>query len=103
MPLYRRLAHRGFSNYPFKKESIVINLREIESSFSNGDVVDLAALIAKGLAKGSLPVKILGDGDLTKKLSFKVGSKGCGIVAVSVSAKDKIEKAGGSVAVSADA
>jgi len=103
MPLYRRLAHRGFSNYPFKKETVVINLREIESKFVDGDTVDMAALIKNGLAKGSLPVKILGNGDITKKLSFKVEGKGAGIVAVSASAKEKIEKAGGSVAVSADA
>jgi large subunit ribosomal protein L15 len=103
MPLYRRLAHRGFSNYPFKKEYLVINLREIETHFSDGETVDLASLIGKGLAKGSLPVKILGDGDVTKKLIFKLEAKGRGLVAISASAKEKIEKAGGSVAVSADA
>lgn len=103
MPLYRRLAHRGFSNFPFKKEYVVINLREIENHYVDGETVDLASLIAKGIAKGSLPVKILGDGDLTKKLNFKVEAKGRGVSAISASAKEKIEKAGGSVAVSADA
>lgn len=103
MPLYRRLAHRGFSNYPFKKEWLVINLREIETHYADGETVDMASLVKKGLAKGSLPVKILGDGDITKKLSFKVEAKGAGLAAISASAKEKIEKAGGSVAVSADA
>jgi len=103
MPLYRRLAHRGFSNYPFKKGVVVINLDELEKHFSNGDVVDLAALIQKGLVKGSLPVKLLGDGELTKKITVKVEAKDRGVCAVSASAKAKIEKAGGSVAVSADA
>jgi len=103
MPLYRRLAHRGFSNYPFKKEYLVVNLRQIENHYNDGETVDLASLISKGLAKGSLPVKILGDGDLIKKLNFKVEAKGRGISEISASAKEKIEKAGGSVAVSADA
>ncbi|MFA6506399.1 MAG: 50S ribosomal protein L15 [Treponemataceae bacterium] len=103
MPLYRRLAHRGFSNFPFKKECLVINLCEIEIHFENGETVEMASLVKKGLAKGVLPVKILGDGDLTKKLSFKVETKGRGLIAISASAKEKIEKAGGSIAVSADA
>jgi large subunit ribosomal protein L15 len=90
MPLYRRLAHRGFSNYPFRKEYQTVNLSEIEKAFGASDTVDAAALIQKGLVKKSLPVKILGNGDLSKKLSFKVA-------AVSASAKEKIEKAGGEV------
>jgi large subunit ribosomal protein L15 len=90
MPLYRRLAHRGFSNYPFRKEYQTVNLSDIEKSFAASDTVDTAALIKKGLVKKTLPVKILGNGDLTKKLSFKVA-------AVSASAKEKIEKAGGEV------
>ncbi|MDR1239090.1 MAG: 50S ribosomal protein L15 [Treponema sp.] len=93
MPLYRRLAHRGFSNYPFRKEYQTVNLSAIEKAFAASDTVDAAALIKKGLVKKSLPVKILGNGELTKKLSFKVA-------AVSASAKEKIEKAGGEVSVS---
>jgi large subunit ribosomal protein L15 len=107
MPLFRRLAHRGFSNYPFKKEFQVVNLGEIEKRFENGETVDTVTLIQKGLVKGSLrdgavkrlaaPVKVLGDGDFTKKLNFKVGS-------LSSSAIEKIEKAGGTIAAaSADA
>ncbi len=96
MPLYRRLAHRGFSNYPFKKTFQVVNLGEVQKRFNDGDTVDLAALIQKGLVKGVLPVKILGDGEFTKKLMFKVD-------AISAPAKESIEKAGGSVAASVDA
>ncbi|GAB1483467.1 50S ribosomal protein L15 [Treponema sp.] len=96
MPLYRRLAHRGFSNYPFRKDFQIVNLGEINKRYADGDTVDTATLIQKGLVKGSMPVKILGNGEFAKKLSFKVDK-------VSASAKEKIEKAGGSVAVSADA
>jgi large subunit ribosomal protein L15 len=90
MPLFRRLAHRGFSNYPVRKIFQVVNLGEIEKRFSDGETVDPASLILKGLAKGNVPVKILGDGEFTKKLSFKVA-------ALSTSAKEKILKAGGAV------
>jgi large subunit ribosomal protein L15 len=92
MPLYRRLAQRGFSNYPFKKEYQVVNLSEIEKRFEDGETVDPASLIRKGLAKGPVPVKILGNGDLTKKLNVQVE-------ALSLSAREKIEKAGGTAAV----
>ncbi|AEF85481.1 ribosomal protein L15 [Treponema primitia ZAS-2] len=90
MPLFRRLAHRGFSNYPFRKIFQVVNLGEIEKRFENGETVDPGSLIIKGLAKGNVPVKILGDGEFTKKLNFKVA-------ALSASAKEKILKAGGTV------
>ena len=92
MPLYRRLAHRGFSNYPFKKEWQIVNLGEIETRYEDSQTVDLASLKKKGLVKGLAPVKILAVGDFSKKLIFKVA-------AVSASAKEKIEKAGGEVTV----
>jgi large subunit ribosomal protein L15 len=97
MPLYRRLAQRGFSNYPFKKEYQIVNLSEIEKRYNDGETVDEFSLFNKGLIKGrnkngsftgDLPVKILASGDLTKKLIFKVGF-------ASSSAKEKIEKSGG--------
>jgi large subunit ribosomal protein L15 len=101
MPLYRRLAQRGFSNYPFKKTFQVVNLGEIEKRYEDGGTVNTVTLIQKGLAKGTLkggvlkrlpaPVKILGNGEFTKKLTFNIGS-------MSNSAKEKIEKAGGTVA-----
>jgi large subunit ribosomal protein L15 len=90
MPLYRRLAQRGFSNYPFKKEFQVVNLAEIDKRYIDGETVDAASLYGKGLIKGPVPVKILGNGELGKKLTVK-------ITAISASAKEKIEKAGGTV------
>ncbi len=96
MPLYRRLAHRGFSNYPFKKEYQVVNLGEINKVYADGDSVTIESLREKGLVKGTMDVKILGDGEFSKKLSFQVEK-------ISKSAIGKIEKAGGSVAVSANA
>jgi large subunit ribosomal protein L15 len=90
MPLYRRLAHRGFSNHPFKKEWQIVNLDEIEKRFEVSETVNPAALLEKGLIKGAAPVKVLGNGKLSKKLSFRVG-------AVSASAKEKIEKVGGDI------
>jgi large subunit ribosomal protein L15 len=89
MPLYRRLAQRGFSNYPFKKVYQVVNLGEIEKRFADGETVSTASLIQKGLVKSAVPVKILADGEFTKKLVFKMG-------AISASAKEKITQAGGS-------
>ena len=49
MPLYRRIAHRGFSNYPFKKEYEVVNVAFLEEKFSAGDTVNKESLAAKGL------------------------------------------------------
>lgn len=92
MPLYRRLAHRGFSNYPFKKEWQIVNLEEINKRYVAAETVDMESLHRKGLIKGNAPVKILARGELSGSLVFKVA-------AVSASAKEKIEKAGGSVAV----
>jgi large subunit ribosomal protein L15 len=94
MPLYRRLAHRGFSNYPFKKVYEVVNLGEIQNHFNDGETVNNVSLIEKGLVKKAALIKILSDGEFTKKLNFSVD-------AVSAAAKEKIEKAGGTVVVSA--
>jgi len=104
MPLYRRLAHRGFSNYPFKKSFQIVNLSEIDKRYNDGEAVDEMSLYNKGLIKGkkkgetftaASPVKILANGDLTKKLVFKVQ-------AISGSAKEKIQKAGGELAANAE-
>ena len=96
MPLYRRIAKRGFSNYPFRKEYEVINLGELEIRYENGETVNRESLILKGLVKKvSAMVKILGDGDFSKKLTVDVEK-------VSASAKAKIEKAGGTVVQAAE-
>jgi large subunit ribosomal protein L15 len=94
MPLYRRLAHRGFSNYPFKKVYEVINLGDIQNHYNDGETVNNVSLIEKGLVKKAALIKVLSDGEFTKKLNFSVD-------AVSAAAKDKIENAGGTVVVSA--
>ena len=96
MPLYRRLAHRGFSNFPFKTVYQIVNVCEIEKHFEDDAVVDTASLKAAGLVKGRAPrVKILGNGLLTKKIN-------CKVAALSASAKEKIVKAGGTVKGAAD-
>ena len=91
MPLYRRVAKKGFSNYPFKKEFYVVNLAMLETKYSDGETVNKESLMRKGLLrKGSLYVKVLGTGDITKKLTVDVDR-------ISASAKEKIEKAGGTI------
>lgn len=88
MPLQRRVPKRGFNNI-FAKEIVAVNVSALEKAFNNGDVVDVAALKNAGLIKKELDgVKILGNGELTKKLTVKVN-------AYSETAKQKIEAAGG--------
>ena len=92
MPLYRRIAHKGFSNYPFKKEYVCINVEQLDAKYNDGETVNKESLVAKGFisSKKTALVKILGNGDVKKKLTVEVDK-------VSESAKAKIEKAGGSV------
>jgi len=91
MPLYRRVASRGFSNHPFKTRYVVINLSSLERVYGDGETVNFDTLHQKGLVKRSETlVKILGDGEIKKKLHVA-------IEAISASAKIKIEKAGGRV------
>jgi large subunit ribosomal protein L15 len=90
VPLYRKLPKRGFSNFKFRTEYGIVNLRDIERV--KGDVVDRDALVAAGLIRSSdVLVKVLGDGDISRALTVKVDK-------CSASAREKIEKAGGSVA-----
>jgi len=91
MPLFRKVAQRGFSNYPFKKEYEIVNLDTLNSFFENGDTVTIEALAKKRLVSGSnVLIKILGRGEISKKLTIDIEK-------VSASAREKIEKAGGSV------
>ncbi|MDD6276122.1 MAG: 50S ribosomal protein L15 [Clostridia bacterium] len=88
MPLQRRLPKRGFNNI-FRKEIVAVNVSSLEAKFDNGAVVDVNALANAGLVKNSFDgVKILGNGELSKKLTVKAN-------AFSESAKQKIEAAGG--------
>ena len=85
--MYRRLPKRGFNNI-FAKHYVSINVEEL-NKFEDGAEVTNEALIEKGIIKKTLDgVKILGRGELTKKLNVKVAK-------YSESAKEKIEKAGG--------
>ncbi|MBX3355583.1 MAG: 50S ribosomal protein L15 [Phycisphaeraceae bacterium] len=88
-PIMRRFPKRGFSNSGFRSEYWVINLREIEKHFDAGASVDQQALVAKGLVPSmELPLKVLGEGELTKKLTVHAAR-------FSATAKAKIEKVGG--------
>jgi large subunit ribosomal protein L15 len=90
MPLFRRIARRGFSNYPFKKEFQVVNITDL-NRFADGQTVTPESLAALGLArKKGVPVKILGNGELTKKLTVDG-------IRVSATAREKIAAVGGNV------
>ncbi|MDR1931366.1 MAG: 50S ribosomal protein L15 [Spirochaetales bacterium] len=91
MPLYRRIARRGFSNYPFKIVNVAVNLDIIEKKYADGETVNLETLREKGvIKKRDNHVKILARGEFTKKLTFSACS-------LSAATKEKIQKAGGSV------
>ena len=91
MPLYRRIPKRGFTNRN-TKEIVTVNLDKLER-FEDGATVDVSALIEAGIVKNPRDgVKILGNGELTKKLNVKVN-------AYSASAKEKIEALGGTAEV----
>lgn len=93
MPLFRRVPKRGFSNAPFRKEFVVVNLKAIDARFADGAQVTPAALAAHGLIpSASVAVKVLGTGQTTKKLTVTAS-------AFSQSAQEKITKAGGTVTV----
>ncbi len=95
MPIYRRVPKRGFTNARFRVDYTVVNVETL-NAFDDGAVVELAAILAHGLASQTAPLlKILGDGELKKKLTVRAQK-------FSASAKAKIEAAGGS-AVTIDA
>lgn len=90
-PLARRLPKLpGFKNFN-RTTYVPVNVSRLEKKFSDGDTVDIDSLVAKGIIKNKkTAVKVLGDGEITKKLTVKVDK-------VSASAKKKIEAAGGKV------
>jgi len=89
MPLVRRIPKRGFTNR-FRVEFQVVNLRDLERVFGEGDTVSPETLVDKGLIrKGQQPVKVLAAGELTKKLTVKAHK-------FSNAAQASIEKIGGS-------
>jgi len=89
MPLFRRLPKRGFNNNYFRNNFAIVNVSDLELHFDSGATIDITALIAKGLVRDEkLPVKILGDGELTKKFTITAGK-------FTKQAAEKIKKAGG--------
>ena len=88
LPLYRKLPKRGFKNFLFKKNYAVINV-EVLNKFNDGDVVDNVALFKAGIIDTvKTPVKVLGEGEVTKNITVQAQ-------VFSASAKEKIEAAGG--------
>ena len=88
LPLYRKLPKRGFNNSRFGNAYAVINVKSL-NKFNDGDVVDAAALLSAGIINNIFDgVKVLGEGELTKKLTVKAA-------VFSASAKEKIEAVGG--------
>ena len=87
LPLYRKVPKRGFNN-KFAVNYAIINVADL-NRFNDGDVVDMEALMAKKIVRSALDgLKVLGNGELTKKVTVKAE-------AFSATAKEKIEAAGG--------
>ena len=90
LPLFRRLPKRGFNNNYFAQKFSVVNVHDLNRFFQDGQTVDSAALISARLIRDEkLPVKILGDGQLSRKLHVVAGK-------FSKQAEKKITDAGGS-------
>ena len=92
LPLYRKLPKRGFNNSKFAKVYAIVNVEAL-NVFEDGAVIDLEALLAKKIVrKAGDGLKVLGNGELTKKVTVKA-------TIFSASAKEKIEAAGGKIEV----
>ena len=91
VPLVRRQPKRPGFNNPNKVVFAVINVSRLEEHFEAGDEVNLESLTAKGLVKKKRPMKVLGNGDITKALTVDVD-------AITATAREKITAAGGTVA-----
>ena len=92
LPLYRRLSKRGFNNYNFQTVYATVNVGDLER-FDEGTVVTVELLKEVGLVKKELDgVKVLGNGNLSKKLTVKANK-------FSETAKEKIENVGGTIEV----
>lgn len=93
MPLMRRLPKRGFNNKDFKTVFGIVNLDDLEKRFDAGASINEAALREAGLIRGKIDgLKVLGRGEITKSLSLEVD-------VITASAREKVEKAGGSIAI----
>jgi large subunit ribosomal protein L15 len=86
-PLYRKVPCRGFSNASFRREYEAVNLEQIDRMFEDGDVVNAETLAQKGFISGRVEgVKLLGNGELTKKVTIELH-------AISKTAKEKLQVA----------
>lgn len=93
MPLFRRMPKRGFSHASWDKVYHVVNVGDLDKHFKDGDTIDQEALKKAGLAKGpSDGVRVLGTGEVTKKLTIKAHH-------FSASALEKIKAKGGTAEV----
>ncbi len=91
MPLHRRLPKRGFNNYDFRDKVGNANVGDLDNHFEAGAVINEESLRAAGLLNGRCDfVKLLGDGEVEKAFTIEVDK-------VSASAREKIEKAGGTI------
>ena len=89
LPLYRKLPKRGFNNARFGRQYVIVNIKTLNERFNDGEVVDYAALLNKGIINNVFDgVKVLGEGEIAKKLTVKAAI-------FSANAKEKIEAAGG--------
>ena len=93
MPLIRRLPRRGFNNYEFKKQYSIVNVCDLDK-LEDGTVVDINLLKEKGIVRKieKFGLKVLGNGELSKKLTVKAA-------VFTKTAQEKIEKAGGKIEV----
>ncbi len=91
MPLFRRLPKRGFSNARFRTEYQVVNVADLQKHFEDGGTINPVELEKVGLIRDAArPVKILGDGELTKKFNVEA-------TCFSTAAATKITKVGGNI------
>ena len=93
VPFFRRIPKRGFSNAAFRRNFHIVNLKELEARCDDGAAVDVEMLAKLGLVRdANLPLKVLGEGEITKKLTVTAAK-------FSAAARSKIEAAGGTVTV----
>lgn len=90
MPLYRKLPHRGFSNFRFRTDYETVNLADLQAVEFSGDVTREVLVEAGLVRKNKKPLKVLGNGEITKAISIKADK-------FSATAKQKIEAAGGKI------
>jgi large subunit ribosomal protein L15 len=89
LPWFQRYPKRGFSNADFRKNYHVVNLKVLEERFDSGTTIDVALLAANRVVRDTnLPLKVLGEGELTKKFTVTAAK-------FSTAARKKIEEAGG--------